>query len=234
MRSLAFATAGLLLLSGPGLGAQGDVLTVAGDNVNVRSGPGTTHAVTRQLARAQRLVEIERQGDWVRAEIAGTGGAQGWIHASLVEPGGEPVISDPAAGSAPVAGAAAPGEQLGNLNDAAAAAGSAPGAPDSIAPGAGADIDTVDLQRFRDSVAYLNSRSMLVGGSELFTGVEPLGGGAVQVGASDAWASMPPAGQRSYASALLDRWAAATGRSDQVKVQIVDDGGQVIMEQSRP
>jgi hypothetical protein len=45
---------------------------------------------------------------------------------------------------------------------------------------------------------------------------------------------MPPAGQRSYASALLDRWAAATGRSDQVKVQIVDDGGQVIMEQSRP
>ena len=75
---------------------------------------------------------------------------------------------------------------------------------------------------------------MSVGGSELFTAVEPLGGGAVQVGASDAWASMPPAGQRSYASALLERWAAATGRADQVKVQIVDDGGRVLMEESRP
>jgi hypothetical protein len=56
----------------------------------------------------------------------------------------------------------------------------------------------------------------------------------VQVGASAAWASIPPAGQRSYASALLDRWAAATGRSEDVKVQIVDDGGRVILEESRP
>jgi hypothetical protein len=234
MRGMAFAVAGLLLLCGPGLGAEGDVMTVVGDNVNVRAGPGTEHAVTRQVSRDQRLLELERQGDWVRAEIAGTGGAAGWIHASLVAPSAEPAGSGAAAEPAAAAGEAASGQQLGDLNDAAAAAEAEPGAPESIVPGAGIDVDAVDLQRFRDSVAYLNSRSMLVGGSELFTGVEPLGAGVVQVGASEAWASMPPAGQRSYASALLDRWAAATGRSDQVKVQIVDEGGRVIMEESRP
>jgi hypothetical protein len=231
---MAVAIAGTLLLSGPGLGAQGDLLTVVGDNVNVRSGPGTEHAVTRQVARDQRLVEIERQGDWVRAEIAGTGGADGWIHASLVAPGGGPAVPETAAETAAATSEAAPGEQFGDPADADAAAEAGPLAPETIAPGAAVDFDAVDLQRFRDSVAYLNSRSALVGGSELFTGVEPLGGGAVQVGASDAWASMPPGGQRSYASALLDRWAAATGRSDQIKVQIVDDGGRVIMEESRP
>ena len=233
MRYRAFAVAGTLLLSGPALGAAGDDLTVIGDNVNVRSGPGTEHAVQRQVFQAQRLVEIKRQGDWVHAEIADAGGAEGWIHASLVAPSGEPAAPEATAGPAPDTGAAERAQELGNLAD-AAAVGSGPLAPQAIAPSAAAVVDAVDMQRFRDSVAYLNSRSMLVGGSELFTEVEPLGGGAVQVGASDAWASLPPAGQRSYASALLDRWSAASGRSEQVKVQIVDDGGRVILEESRP
>ena len=233
MRYRAFAVAGTLLLSGPALGAAGDVLTVIGDNVNVRSGPGTEHAVQRQVSQAQRLVEIKRQGDWVHAEIADAGGAEGWIHASLVAPSGEPAAPEATAGPAPDTGAAERAQELGNLAD-AAAVGSGPLAPQAIAPSAAAVVDAVDMQRFRDSVAYLNSRSMLVGGSELFTEVEPLGGGAVQVGASDGWASLPPAGQRSYASALLDRWSAATGRSEHVKVQIVDDGGRVILEESRP
>jgi hypothetical protein len=235
MRCKAFAVAGSLLLSGPALGAAGDVLTVIGDRVNVRAGPGTEHGVLRQVPREQRLVEIERRGDWVHAEIAGAGGVDGWIHTSLVAPSGAPVASQAAAEPATAtAGQAAPGEQLGDLSDAAAAADAGPLAPGPVEPGAGIEVDVVDLQRFRDSIAYLNSRSTLVGGSELFTGVEPLGGGAVRVGASETWATLPPAGQRSYASTLLDRWAAATGRSEQVKVQIVDDGGRVLMEESRP
>jgi hypothetical protein len=232
MRYRAFAVAGTLLLSGPALSAAGDVLTVIGDNVNVRSGPGTEHGVTRQVSQDQRVVELGRQGDWVHAEIADAGGADGWIHASLVAPSGAPAAPEATTGPAPDTGEAERAQELGNLAD-AAAVGSGPLAPQAIAPGAPADVDVVDMQRFRDSVAYLNSRSMLVGGSELFTEVESLGGGAVQVGASAAWASIPPAGQRSYASALLDRWAAATG-SEHVKVQIVDDSGRVILEESRP
>jgi hypothetical protein len=267
MRRLAFAFVCTLLPSGPALGAAGDVLTVIGDRVNVRSGPSTERDVTMQVSRNQRLVEIERQGDWVHAEIRGTGGADGWIHGSLVAPpNGEPVVTEAArqgvADEAPrppstaaepaLAGEAGSLESLDDATDAAAGgpepptgATAGPSAPppataaaaagaEAVAPGAGAEIEAVDLQRFRDSVAYLNSRSKSVAGVDLFTEVEPLGGGAVQVGATDAWADIPPGGQRSYATALLERWAAATGRADQLTVQIVDRGGQVLMEQSKP
>ncbi|MGH6902772.1 MAG: hypothetical protein ACREIR_08530, partial [Geminicoccaceae bacterium] len=107
-------------------------------------------------------------------------------------------------------------------------------APESIAPAAAPEVAADDLQRFRDAVDYLNSRAMAVAGADLFTAVEPLGDGTVQVGATAAWATMAPAGQRSYANTLLDRWAAATARTGQVKVQIVDESGQVIMEESKP
>jgi hypothetical protein len=266
MRRMAFAFACSLQLSGPALGAAGDVLTVIGDRVNVRSGPSTERDVTMQVSRNQRLVEIERAGDWVHAEISGTAGADGWIHGSLVAPPeGEPLVpplarqglpeqatTPPSAAAGPaVTGESLPRPPLEDATDAAAAepeapagAAAAPGTPletagveasgtEAIAPGA-ADIEAVDLQRFRDSVAYLNSRSKVIAGVDLFTEVEPLGGGAVQVGATDAWANVPPAGQRSYASALLERWAAATGRADQLTVQIVDRGGQVLTEASKP
>ena len=48
MRRVAFALA-CSLLSGPVLGATGDVLTVLGDRVNVRSGPGTDSGVVMQV-----------------------------------------------------------------------------------------------------------------------------------------------------------------------------------------
>jgi hypothetical protein len=251
MRRIAFAFVCTVVLSGSALGAAGDVLIVIGDRVNVRSGPGTERDVMMQVSRNQRLVEIERQGGWVQAEISGTGGARGWIHGSLIaSPNGEPVATPAArgeaamppsaeAGPAPVADGTTPLRPLEETTDAAAAeteppAGVAAPAPGAIAPGAAAEIEALDLQRFRDSVAYLNSRSQSLAGVDLFTEVEPLGGGAVQVGATDAWADIPPASQRSYANALLERWAAATGRADQLTVQIVDQGGQVIMEESKP
>jgi hypothetical protein len=254
MPRMAFALACSLLLSGPALGAAGDVLTVIGDRVNVRSGPGTDRDVTMQVSRNQRLIEIERAGDWVHAEISGTG-ADGWIHGSLAAPPNAEPLVPPAARQglsdqattppSTEAGPAVTGESplLQPLEDATDAAAAEPEAPagaaagpgtEAIAPGAAADIAAVDLQRFRDSVAYLNSRSKVIAGVDLFTEVEPLGGGAVQVGATDAWANVPPAGQRSYANALLERWAAATGRADQLTVQIVDQGGQVLTEASKP
>jgi Bacterial SH3 domain len=284
MRCMAFAVACSLLLSGSALGAAGDYLIVVGDSVNVRSGPSTDSPVRMQVYRNQLVVEIERQDEWVQAEVAGTGGAKGWIHGSLLAPpDGERLVPPatlprtvaPATPPAAPAPAAVPPEALPPAEPAEPAAPPAAGPaepvaplaagpaeeappdtpelaatapepalaaaptpeplpPDAITPGAGSDIEPGDLQRFRDSVAYLNSRSMSVAGVDLFTEVEPLGGGAVQVGATAAWASIPPAGQRSYANALLDRWAAATGRADQVSVQIVDQGGQVLMEESKP
>jgi hypothetical protein len=246
MRRIAFACT--LLLQGPALAAAGDVLTVIGDRVNVRSGPSTDRDVSMQVSRNQRLVEIERAGDWVHAEIGGAGGADGWIHGSLVAPpNGEPLVpmapmpqpADRATTPAALEGETASIQPLQDASDAAGAkpqspAGAAAPQTEVIAPGAAAEVEAVDLQRFRDSVAYLNSRSKLIAGVDLFTGIEPLGGGAVQVGATDAWDDVPPAGQRNYANALLERWAAATGRAEQLRVQIVDQGGQVVMEESKP
>jgi SH3-like domain-containing protein len=252
MRRVALALA-LSLLSGPALGASGDVLTVLGDRVNVRSGPGTDSGVVRQVSRNQRVVEIGRQGDWVHVEITGAGGAVGWIHDSLLESPHRETLAPPAAPDSsaaqavmapaapagpPATAPAQPSEDLGDASVASPEHLETTAAPPpeitALAPDAATDINAVDLQRFRDSVAYLNSRSESLAGVDLFSAVEPLGGGAVQVGATDAWASIPPAAQRSYATALLERWAAATGRADQVRVQIVDESGQVLMEESKP
>jgi uncharacterized protein YraI len=297
MRSIVFAVAACsLLVGGPALGAAGDYLIVVRDRVNVRSGPGTDRPVSMLVFRNELVVEIQREGDWVQMEIARSGGARGWIHASLLAPrGGGPPAPPPALprtveqGAPAAAPAAAPetvADQSALAGPATAAlpapsavppqapqqaepaglaappagapaevtppdtrelAATAPAAPepagaptseaptpDAIPPVEASDVASLDLQRFRDSVAYLNSRLMSVAGVHLFTEVEPLGGGVVQVGATDVWASIPPAGQRRYANVLLDRWWAATGRADRVKVQIVDQSGQVIMEESKP
>ena len=240
MRQIAFAFAGWLLLGGPALGAPGDVLIVTGNKVNVRAGPGLDRSVTGQVNRDQRLIEIEREGEWVHAEIVG---ARGWVHNSLLalEAPAEPEAAEPAAAPAEeTADSETPEEPQGevagpdeNVPAPLREAATEPPA-ESIAPAAAPETEPVDLQRFRDSVDYLNSRTQAVAGADLFTEVEPLGGGAVQVGATEAWATLSPAGQRSYANTLLDRWAAASGRADQVTVQIVDDRGQVLMEQSKP
>ncbi len=94
MRKIGFALASLLiaaLLQGQGgwlgasaLAATGDTLIVTGDGVNVRYAPSTTAKVRMRVSRDQLVTERERQGDWVRVEIAGSDGAEGWIHASLL------------------------------------------------------------------------------------------------------------------------------------------------------
>jgi hypothetical protein len=232
---MALASALCLLLGGPALGAAGDVLMVTGNIVNVRSGPGTGHSVDLRVDRGQRVTEIARSGDWVRVGIEGSGGAEGWIHGSLLAPQEPAATAAVPPGDKPSeeTGPAAPSSATPGGLAAAPAVEIAP-APGLIAPAATSEIDPANLQRFRDSVDYLNSRALAVAGADLFTEVEPLGGGAVRVGATEAWASMPPAGQRSYANTLLDRWAAALGRTGQVKVRIVDAAGQVLMEESKP
>lgn len=45
--------------------AQGDTLTVTGDNVNLRSEPSTDAAVQAKLSRGDQVSEVSRNGDWV-------------------------------------------------------------------------------------------------------------------------------------------------------------------------
>jgi hypothetical protein len=89
MRKAGFALASLLiavlLLGGPGwaLAAPGQTLIVTGNRVNVRYGPSADAKVRMKITRDQLVRELERQGDWVRAEIVGAG-ASGWISSSLL------------------------------------------------------------------------------------------------------------------------------------------------------
>ncbi len=94
MRKIGFALASLLLPVliaggagglGPGaLAATGDTLIVTGDGVNVRYAPNTDAKVRMRVYHDQLVTELQREGDWVRAEIAGSDGASGWIHSSLL------------------------------------------------------------------------------------------------------------------------------------------------------
>lgn len=210
MRLGRLAFAGLMLSVGTALAATGDALIVTGDRVNVRFGPGTDAGIKMRVHRNQQVTELERQGEWVRAEIAGTGGEEGWIHGSLLE-----------ARQGRAAPAPEPPSEV------------AARAPEAAEPAAGRPLDLAGLDQFRESVEYLNSRAQAVAGVELFTGVEAASEDVVQVTATEAWASIPPAGQQSYLNTLVDRWAAAKGGSP-ASVQIVDAGGDVVMEKSGP
>jgi hypothetical protein len=295
MRLASFALAFCLLFGVPALAAPGDTLVVVGDGVNVRFGPSTDAHIRMQVYRNQRVTELQREGDWVRVEIAGNAGQEGWIHGSLLAPAGGVRLAEPVPPAtptmAPAGKPAAPGEVAAAPQPPPAAqppaavsgvevpapkpaAGppaqmtetppqmtEAPAPPSAPAPSSGvaaampttmpaepapqpstiepaapapAADETVGLERFRESVDYLNSRAVSVAGVDLFAGVEPLGDGSVQVAATDAWSTIPPAGQESYANTLLDRWAAARGRSGPVSLKIVDSKGKVIMEKSRP
>lgn len=212
MRLGRLAFAGLMLSVGTALAATGDALIVTGDGVNVRSGPGTDAGIKMRVHRNQQVIELERQGEWVRAEIAGTDGEEGWIHGSLLEA---------------LQGRAAPAPAAQPPSEVAARA------PEAPEPAAGRSLDLPGLDQFRESVEYLNSRAQALAGVDLFTGVEAASEDVVQVTATDAWANIPPAGQQSYLNTLVDRWAAAKGGSP-ASVQIVDAGGEVVMEKSGP
>ena len=223
----------------PALAAPGDTLVVTGDDVNVRVGPSSNARVKMRVYQDQQVMELQRQGDWVRAEIGGSGGQDGWIHGSLLAPpDGERVARPPAASAEFPAAAAAPAPSAEGSVIAAPppAEPAGTGEPAAIEPAAApsGDGDPPDLERFRQSVDYLNSRALSVAGVGLFTTVETVGDGVVQVAATDAWSTIPPAGQQSYANTLLDRWAAARGHGGPISVQIVDPDGQVLLERTRP
>jgi hypothetical protein len=230
MRSRSFVAGfALVLVGAAALAATGDVLVVTGDGVNVRAGPSGDAPVMMQVDRDQQVVELQHEGSWVRAEIAGTNGEEGWIHSSLLAPlrpdsaapetPPEPETAAPGAPDAPDAGQPAPEEQ--NL-------------PLMIEPAAGPTRDLGELARFRETVSYLNERAATLAGAELFAKVEPGPEGAMRVVATETWSSLPPAGRQSYANTLLDRWAATKVSAGPAILQIIDPNGEVVMEKTRP
>jgi len=68
-----------------------DYVSVIGDNVNVRSGPGTNYQVAMELFAGYPLKVVTTQGDWLK--IVDFENDSGWIHNSLVEPGNTVIVN---------------------------------------------------------------------------------------------------------------------------------------------
>ncbi len=66
-------------------------VSVKKDNVNVRSGPGTTFPVSMELFQGYPLKVIEKNGDWLK--ITDFENDTGWIYGSLVEPASTVIVN---------------------------------------------------------------------------------------------------------------------------------------------
>ncbi len=71
---------GLLLI--PVSQAQALMLSIAGDGVNMRSGPGTNYRVMWELGKGFPLQVLKRSGSWYR--VRDFEGTIGWVHRDVV------------------------------------------------------------------------------------------------------------------------------------------------------
>lgn len=58
--------------------AQAAMLSIKGDNINLRSGPGSKYKVLWELGQGFPLEVLKRTGDWYR--VRDFEGAIGWVH----------------------------------------------------------------------------------------------------------------------------------------------------------
>lgn len=64
-------------------GILGKLLMVAVPRANLRNGPSTQHGLAGSLSQGDVVVELERQGDWIRIGVAEKGDIA-WIFSNLV------------------------------------------------------------------------------------------------------------------------------------------------------
>ena len=247
----AIAAASLIVLSGvadravgPALAAEGDVWSIEGQNVNVRSGPSTNTDVLMTINAGERIVEIAAKGEWFFVEFPERN-QQGWVYGPLlVKPGAAAEATEAAPEEAPAlvpvqeeAVDVAAAEPAGAAEAAAAPAPTIeiddePAEPAAQTAAVSVDEEPAAVKSFRETVAELNDRAVSVAGINLFSDVRSTGGGGVQVLATETWASVPEAGQSSYMNALFDRWQSMANGLGPLSLQIVDPNGQVMMERT--
>jgi len=59
-----------------------DTVITKNDIINVRSGPGTSHAIAFKAEKGVPFKVLERRGDWLQIQSAD--GDKGWVHRDLV------------------------------------------------------------------------------------------------------------------------------------------------------
>ena len=72
------------LLISNSFAAMGDTLIITGDIVNLRTAPSTDADTPIKLLKDQKVIEIQRQDEWVEIETGRDDIKTGWVHKSLV------------------------------------------------------------------------------------------------------------------------------------------------------
>lgn len=64
--------------------APGDVHVVQASKANIRQFPSLEADVLTTLSRGSKVIEVRREGDWIKIRGAATDGPQGYVHGSLL------------------------------------------------------------------------------------------------------------------------------------------------------
>ena len=67
-----------LIVLGFSSAAQAKMLSVSGEDVNMRSGPGTKYRVMWELGKGFPLIVLKKKGEWYR--VRDFEGTIGWVH----------------------------------------------------------------------------------------------------------------------------------------------------------
>lgn len=86
MRYVLYGALLILAFSSASEAAPGDVLLVQANEVNVRQFPSLEATVLTRLNRGSRVVEVRREGDWIRIRSERPDRVQGYVHGSLLRP----------------------------------------------------------------------------------------------------------------------------------------------------
>lgn len=74
-----------LLTTSTTLAAPGDTLYIRGNHVNVRAAPTLKAPILQQVHYGQVVIEIGRQGKWVKVSLSRSKVKMGWIYGTLVK-----------------------------------------------------------------------------------------------------------------------------------------------------
>ncbi|WP_247887287.1 SH3 domain-containing protein [Azospirillum sp. SYSU D00513] len=73
----------MLALAPPAGAETGDVYSVSGERVNLRSGPSDSASIRSTVERGTDLIELKRDGQWIGVRVERTG-EEGWVFSDLV------------------------------------------------------------------------------------------------------------------------------------------------------
>ncbi len=85
MRNVLYGLLLVLALASASNAAPGDVLYVQATGANVRQFPSLQATVLTTLSHGSKVVEVRREGDWIRVRSAQPNGTEGYVHSSLLQ-----------------------------------------------------------------------------------------------------------------------------------------------------